>query len=117
MYPIRSYYVIYLFNYLKGENLFDSNITYYTRFDYNALDTSSPVTIKGNTVGKISRIKYDFDTGKTLVEFSVSKDLRFSKSSTIRLYETGIMGGNALAIIPGSEGETAQKGDYSYNFV
>jgi phospholipid/cholesterol/gamma-HCH transport system substrate-binding protein len=103
---------IYLFNYLKGENLFDSNITYYTRFDYNALETSSPITIKGNTVGKITNISYDFDSGKTLVELSVKKELRFSKNSKVRLYERGIMGGNALSIIPATDGETAQKGDF-----
>ena len=103
---------IYLFNYLKGENLFDSNITYYTKFDYNALDTSSPVTIKGNNVGKITNISYDFNTGKTLVEMSVSRELRFSKDSKIRMYEQGLMGGNALSIIPGTEEELAKKGDY-----
>ncbi len=103
---------IYLFNYLKGENLFDSNITYYTRFDYNALATSSPVTIKGNTVGKITHISYDFETGKTLVELSVDKELRFSKNSKLRLYELGIMGGNALSIIPATDGQLAQKGDF-----
>lgn len=103
---------IYLYNYLKGENLFDSNVTYYTRFDYNALDTSSPVTIKGNTVGKINTINYDFETGKTLVEISVDKALRFSKNSKIRLYEQGLMGGNALSIIPATDGEIAKKGDY-----
>lgn len=103
---------IYLYNYLKGENLFDSNVTYYTRFDYNALDTSSPVTIKGNTVGKINTINYDFETGKTLVEISVDKALKFSKNSKIRLYEQGLMGGNALSIIPATDGEIAKKGDY-----
>jgi len=104
---------IYLYNYLKGEDLFQSDITYYTRFDYNALDTSSPVTIKGNTVGKINHISYDFNTGKTLVEISVSKDLRFSKNSHIRLYEMGLMGGNALAIILAEDGaDIAKAGDY-----
>jgi phospholipid/cholesterol/gamma-HCH transport system substrate-binding protein len=103
---------IYLYNYLKGENLFDSNVTYYTRFEYNALETSSPVTIKGNTVGKIKTISYDFETGKTLVEISVDKALRFSKNSKIRLYELGLMGGNALSIIPATDGEMAKKGDY-----
>jgi phospholipid/cholesterol/gamma-HCH transport system substrate-binding protein len=76
------------------------------------LNTSSPITIKGNTVGKITRISYDFDSGKTLVELSVKKELRFSKNSIVRLYELGIMGGNALAIIPAKEGEMAQKGDF-----
>jgi phospholipid/cholesterol/gamma-HCH transport system substrate-binding protein len=103
---------IYLFNYLKGENLFDSNVTYYTTFDYNALNTSSPVTIKGNTVGKISNIKYDFETGKTIVELSVEKGLKFSKNSKIRLYELGVMSGNALSIIPSKDNEFAKQGDF-----
>lgn len=103
---------IYLFNYLKGEDLFDNKVTYYTEFDYNALSTSSPVTIRGNAVGKIEDISYDFKTGKTIVHFTVDPRLEFSKNSTIRLYETGIMGGNALAIIDASDGDLALKGDF-----
>lgn len=103
---------IYLFNYLKGEDLFSDEINFYTEFDYNALTMSSPVTIKGNTVGKVEDIKYDFKSGKTRVEFSVNPQLSFAKSSKIRLYETGIMGGNALAIIDSYQGEKATKGDF-----
>lgn len=103
---------IYLFNYLKGEDLFNNTITYYTEFDYNALTKSSPVTVKGNNVGKIEDIKYDFETGKTIVSFSVDPRLEFSKNSTIRLYETGLMGGNALAIIDAQDGQMAKKGDF-----
>ena len=51
---------IYLFNYLKGQDLFSDEVEFYTEFDYNALTMSSPVTIKGNTVGKVENIKYDF---------------------------------------------------------
>ncbi|WP_299224979.1 MlaD family protein [uncultured Psychroserpens sp.] len=103
---------IFLFNYLKGENLFDSQDTYYTEFDYNALSKSSPVTVKGNTVGKIKNIIFDYETGKTRVSFTVDEQLKFSKNSKIRLYETGLMGGNALAIIISEEGEIAQSGDF-----
>ena len=103
---------IYLFNYLKGEDLFSDEVEFYTEFDYNALSMSSAVTIKGNAVGKIEDISYDFKSGKTKVQFSVDPQLSFSKSSTIRLYETGIMGGNALAIIDSYEGKKAVKGDF-----
>jgi len=103
---------IYLFNYLKGEDLFNNTVTYYTEFDYNALSTNSPVTIKGNAVGKIEDISYDFETGRTVVHFTVDPRLVFSKNSIVRLYETGIMGGNALAIIDAHDGEFAQKGDF-----
>jgi phospholipid/cholesterol/gamma-HCH transport system substrate-binding protein len=103
---------IYLLSFLMGENLFDNSNTYYTEFEYNALSSASPVTIKGNKIGKIEEVKYDFDTGKTRVEFTVNPKLKFSKNSKIRLYETGIMGGNALAIIDAEDGEFAKSGDF-----
>lgn len=103
---------IYLFSFLRGEDIFTNEKTYYTAFDYNALSSASPVTVKGNKIGKIEDIKYDFETGKTRVSFSVDPKLKFSKNSIIRLYETGLMGGNALAIIDAEDGETAQPGDF-----
>lgn len=103
---------IYLFNYLKGEDIFSDTVSYYTEFDYNALSLSSPVTVKGNSVGKVTDIKYDFESGKTRVFFQVDPRLEFSKNSKIRLYETGIMGGNALAIIDANDGQLAKKGDF-----
>tara|TARA_R110000868_G_scaffold67158_6_gene199653 strand:+ start:5540 stop:6481 length:942 start_codon:yes stop_codon:yes gene_type:complete len=102
---------IFGFNYLKGQNLFEPNTTYYTEFDYNALSQSSIVTVKGNQVGKVLDIVYDYNTGKTKVAFSVNKQLKFSKNSVIRLYETGLMGGNAIAIIVSKDGEAAKPGD------
>ena len=91
--------------------MFTSQDTYYTEFDYNALSTSSSVTIRGNAVGKVEDISYDFKTGKTKVSFSVNPKLKFSKNSTIRLYETGLMGGNALAIIKANDEDYAKPGD------
>jgi phospholipid/cholesterol/gamma-HCH transport system substrate-binding protein len=73
---------------------------------------SSSVTIKGNKVGKVEDIKYDFKTGKTIVSFSVNPQLEFSKNSIVRLYETGIMGGNALALVNVNDGEIAKPGDF-----
>ncbi|BAO77239.1 MlaD family protein [Winogradskyella sp. PG-2] len=103
---------IYLFSYLKGEDLFSNTQTYYTEFDYNSLSPSSAVTIRGNKIGKIEDIIYDFETGKTRVEFSVNPKLKFSKNSKIQLYQTGLMGGNALAILDAKDGVMAQPGDF-----
>lgn len=102
---------IFGFNYLKGKNLFESTDVYYTEFDYNALNKSSPITVNGNVVGKIQDIVYDYNTGKTKVSFSVNAALKFSKNSVIKMYETGLMGGNALAILISTEGEQAKPGD------
>ena len=99
------------FNYLKGQNLFATDEVYYTEFNYNALSKSSPVTVRGNAVGKVQDIFYDFETGKTRIAFTVDEKLKFSKNSKIRLYETGLMGGNAIAIIIKNDGEQAKPGD------
>ena len=103
---------IFGFSYLKGQDLFSSNNVFYTEFDYNALTPSAPVTIKGNKVGKVEAIVYDFETGKTRVSFSVDQRFNFSKNSTIRLYELGLMGGNGLTIIPAKDTEYAQNQDF-----
>ncbi|HLV14776.1 MAG TPA: MlaD family protein [Xanthomarina sp.] len=104
-------FLIFGFNYLKGKNLLDSSDTFYTEFDYNALTTASPVTIKGNSVGKINKITYVTETGKTLVSFTVDKELKFSKNSKMRLYPMGLLDGNGLAIIPATDNEFAKSGD------
>ena len=104
--------MIFLITYLKGDNIFSSDNTYYTEFDYNALTKASPVTVKGNDVGKIQEIIYDFETGKTRVSFTIDDKLQFSKQTKVRLYATGLMGGNALAIIVSNDGEKAKPGDF-----
>jgi len=103
---------VYGYNYLKGNNIFEHDDVYYTEFDYNALSTSSSVTIKGNRVGKVTDIEYDLKTGKTRVSFTVDEEIKFSKNSTIRLYKPGIMDGNALAIISANDKEYAEDGDF-----
>lgn len=105
-------FLIFGINYLKGRNLLDSSKTFYTEFEYNALTTASPVTIKGNNIGKIKDILYIIESGKTRVSFTVNDDLKFSKNSRVRLYELGIMEGNGIAIIPAEDNQFAEYGDY-----
>ncbi|MFD2550965.1 MlaD family protein [Bizionia sediminis] len=103
-------FLIFGINYLKGVNLLAGANTYYTEFDYNALAKSSVVTIKGNNVGQVRSIEYIPETTKTRVGFTVDNDLEFSKNSVIRMYSSGLMGENALAIIPANDSEWAQDG-------
>lgn len=105
-------FFIFGYNYLKGTNVLETSDKYYTTFDFNGLKPSALVTVKGNPVGKIIKVAYDFDSGKTKVSFTVDDKLKFSKNSTVRLYKEGIMGGNALAIIPETTGTQAKPGDF-----
>lgn len=103
-------FLVFGINYLKGVNLLDGSNTYYTEFDYNALAQSSAVTIKGNSIGQIKSIQYVPETSKTLVAFTVDNNYKFPKDSKIRLYSSGLLGDNAIAIIPGSMSEIAESG-------
>lgn len=100
------------FSYLKGKNLFGNDRLFYTTFEYNALTKGATVTLKGNPIGKVEQIKYDFEKNKTVIAFSVSESFQFSKNSLIKMYETGLMSGNGLAVIPAKDGELAVPGDF-----
>lgn len=107
---------IFGFNYLKGQNLLSSSITIYTTYNnVEGLVPSTPVTINGLNVGKVISIDFKGDgSGVLQVELLVDSDFQFSKNSKAELYETGLIGGKAIAIIPAFDGaENAQR----YNFL
>ncbi len=106
---------IYLFNYLKGNDILDSSRTYYAIYDnVEGLAPSTPVTINGLNVGKVQEISFTEDgSGKLLVKLVVEEEFDFSKNSEAQLYEAGLIGGKAIAIIPAFDNaENAVKGTY-----
>lgn len=106
---------IFGFNYLKGQNLLDSSKTYYAVYDnVEGLTVSTPVTINGLPVGKVVDLGFKGDgSAKLLVKLLVNSDFQFSKNSKAELYETGLIGGKAIAIIPAFDGAEKAK-DESY---
>ncbi len=105
---------IYGFNYLKGQDLFNSSDTFYTEYEnVEGLVPSTPVTINGLSVGKVTDIGFKGDgSGKLAIKLLVDSDFEFSKNSKAELYETGLIGGKAIAIIPAFDGaENAKNGD------
>ena len=106
---------IYLFNFLKGNDILDSSRTFYTIYEnVEGLAPSTPVTINGLNVGKVQDISFTKDgTGKLLVKLVVEEEFDFSKNSEAQLYEAGLIGGKAIAIIPAFDNaENATKGTY-----
>jgi phospholipid/cholesterol/gamma-HCH transport system substrate-binding protein len=106
---------IYLFNFLKGNDILDSSRTYYAVYDnVEGLAPSTPVTINGLNVGKVQDITFTEDgSGKLLVKLVVEEEFDFSKNSEAQLYEAGLIGGKAIAIIPAFDNaENAVKGTF-----
>lgn len=108
---------IWGFNFLKGENLFEANsrVFYIEYKNIKGLNKASTVSINGLQVGRVSEIIFNEDPdkkGMLIVKISLDNDFQFSKNSIAKIYSTGIIGGEALAIIPNYEGEMAVSGDY-----
>lgn len=94
--------IVFLFNYLKGQNLLDSSRKVYVIYDnVEGLASSSPVTINGHIIGKVQNIGFTDDgSAKIKVELLIQDDFEFSKNSKAELYDTGLIGGKGIGIIP-----------------
>jgi len=97
---------IFIFYYLKGENILDNSIKISAVYNnVEGLAPSAAVTINGHKIGKVQSIHFTNDlSGKLNVEMLIDSDFEFSKNSTAQLYESGLIGGKAIAIIPAFDG-------------
>lgn len=92
---------IFGFNYLKGTSLLSNEKTIHALYDeVEGLVVGANITIRGLNVGKVKIIDFNDDFAKIKVTFSIRDDLNFSNKSVAQLYEAGLIGGKAIAIIP-----------------
>ena len=92
---------IFGFNYLKGTSLLSNEKTIHALYDeVEGLVVGANITIRGLNVGKVKIIDFNDDFEKIKVTFSIRDDLTFSNESVAQLYEAGLIGGKAIAIIP-----------------
>jgi len=117
---LGTFMSIFSYNYLKGINLFEKTRTFkivYTKVD--GLSPSNPVTLNGYKIGKVKKINFNTNNTKELiVDVVIENDVNFSKTSKAELYETGLIGGKAIAIIPDYDNNAiAKSGDYLIGVV
>ena len=106
---------IFSFNYLKGINLLEKSRHFLVVYDnVEGLVASNPVTINGFKIGNVQKINLsDDDTNRLEIKLMIDNEVEFSKSSKAELYETGLIGGKAIAIIPNyQDSSIAESGDY-----
>lgn len=104
---------IFGFNYLKGSSLLDnSKVVFALYSDVEGLVIGANVTINGLNVGKVKNIDFDENYEKISVTLSLRNDLSFSNQSKAQLYEAGLIGGKAIAILPiYDQGNIVKSGD------
>lgn len=101
------------FTYLKSTPIFDSSKTFYAVYNHvGGLQPGTQVSINGFSVGSVNNIRFNDNSGNLLVTFSVDDSFEFSKNSKAQLYDTGIIGGKGIQIIPVFDGApNAKSGD------
>ena len=91
---------IFGFSFLKGTSLLDNSTQAYALYDdVEGLVLGANVTINGMKVGKVNSIDFDENYDQIKVGFSIRNDLTFSGESIAQLYEAGLIGGKAIAIL------------------
>ena len=107
---------VFSYNYLKGINLFEKNRKFTIKYEkVDGLSVSNPVTMNGFKIGKVQKINFNSkNTRELLVDIIIDNDVIFPKTSLAELYETGLIGGKAIAIIPDYKNDStiAIDGDY-----
>lgn len=104
---------IWLYNFLKGKDLFRSTAHYYSVYDkVGGLAESSPVEINGYRVGVVQSINFiDALSGRLLVEFSVDKDFSLPVNTMAEIVPVSLLGGMKVQFIYGKGPGTYSEGD------
>lgn len=92
---------IFGLSYLKSSPLFENSKTFYAVYDdVGGLQPGTQVSINGYNVGNITKIAFKDSSGKLLVTLSINNEFEFSENSIAELFDTGIIGGKAVQIVP-----------------
>lgn len=106
--------IVWGYNYLKKQSLFETSRVYYSEFeDIQGLTLSSIVSINGFQVGNVSKISFNpKKKGSLIVSYTLNTDFSFSDKSTTVIKPAAFIGGTELVIIPNYEGDDAKSGTY-----
>ncbi|MDR2802034.1 MAG: MlaD family protein [Prevotellaceae bacterium] len=103
----------WLFNFLKGKDVFNTHATYYVNYEtVDGLSASSPVFLKGLKVGAISDITYEESKQQFLVSIQIKKTYNIPDNSVAQIFSTGLMSGNGIRILIGDSPVIAASRSY-----
>ena len=88
-----------MINYLKSNDIFVSDRSFFVIYDDVEEYQQVPPLLSVDLMLEVFRTFFG-DDAKLLLKFRVENDFEFSSNSIAQIYETGLIGGKALAIIP-----------------
>lgn len=104
---------IWLYNFLKGKDLFSSTAHFYVVYDkVGGLAESSPVEVNGYKVGVVQSIRFlDPESGKLLVMLSVDKNFNLPVNTTAEITTASLIAGMKIQLVHGNGPGNYSSGD------
>lgn len=104
---------IWLYNFLKGKEIFSSKAHYYAIYDkVSGLAESSPVEVNGYKVGVVQTIRFtDPESGRLLVVLSVNKGFRLPVNTVAEITTATLIAGMKVQLVYGNGPGTYSSGD------
>lgn len=92
--------LIWGYNFLKGQNLFNSQAVYYVKYEnVQKLQKSSPVYINGFKVGNVKDIEIDpSNLQSIIVSLEILNDVKLPRDTRAKLFADGVMGDMAVEL-------------------
>jgi len=104
---------IWGYNFLKGKNLLEKQIVYYSVYeDVSGLTVSNPVYINGVRVGQVSRVYLKPDlSGEVMVMMTLNEKFPIPENTVARIFSADLMGSKAIDLMLGDTPTLAHSGD------
>ncbi len=104
---------IWVYNFLKGKDLFSKTANYYVVYDkVGGLAESSPIEVNGYRVGVVQGIKFlDPLSGRLLVTISVDKGFKLPVNTFAEITTASLIAGMKIQLVYGNGPGTYSNGD------
>ncbi len=108
---VTIFILIIGYNFLKGNDIFSNEDTYYAKYDrVNGLSVSKPVLINGFPIGRVAKLAL-LPNGQILAQFKIHHGYKIPQNTIARLENTDLLGGKAIVFILGNNNLFAKNGD------
>lgn len=98
------------YSFLKGNDVFTSENTYYATYDrVDGLTVSKPIYVNGYQIGRVSGLTLQPD-GLILTEFKIDKKYRLPDNTLARIASTDLLGSKAIVFELGDSPVIAEDG-------
>lgn len=99
------------YSFLKGNDVFTSENTYYATYNQvDGLTVSKPVFVNGYQIGRVSALTLE-PTGEILTEFKIDKKYEIPENTIAKIASTDLLGSKAIVFELGNATQFAESGD------